>query len=113
MAERGRFVPWLPVFMGTGVLGYFALRVEPPLWLGASVAVPLLCAVLLLRQHYVLRAAVIALAATDIGFTSGQFATARAPLPVVLPTHATIIAGTVRSVEAAGRAARDTGGDPA
>jgi hypothetical protein len=44
VAERGRFMPWLAVFMGTGVLGYFALRVEPPLWLGASVVVPLVCA---------------------------------------------------------------------
>ena len=47
-----------------------------------------------------LRAAVIALAATAIGFTSGQFATSRAPPPTILPTHATIVAGTVRSVEA-------------
>jgi competence protein ComEC len=100
VAERGRFMPWLAVFMGTGVLGYFALRVEPPLWLGASVVVPLVCASLLLRKHHILRAAVIALAATAIGFTSGQFATVRAPLPAVLPTHATIVAGTVRSVEA-------------
>ena len=44
-AERGRFAPWLPVFMGTGVLCYFALRTEPPLWLGLAVAIPATCGV--------------------------------------------------------------------
>lgn len=33
-AERERFVLWLAVSMGIGILGYFALRAEPPLWLG-------------------------------------------------------------------------------
>jgi hypothetical protein len=49
-AERGRFVPWLPVFMGTGVLCYFALRAEPPYWLGITVALPAVGGVLLLRR---------------------------------------------------------------
>ena len=36
--ERERLALWLPVFMGIGVLGYYALRFEPqsggsrPLW---------------------------------------------------------------------------------
>ena len=34
-AERGRFVLWLPVFMGIGVLTYYGLRSEPPAWIGA------------------------------------------------------------------------------
>ena len=71
-AERGRFVPWLPVFMGTGVLTYFALRTEPPFWLGIAIALPAACAVILLRRHLVPRAAAMALAATAIGFTVGS-----------------------------------------
>jgi hypothetical protein len=33
-AERGRFMPWLAVFMAAGVLGYFILDHEPPLYAG-------------------------------------------------------------------------------
>lgn len=98
--ERGRFVPWLPVFMGTGVLCYFALRSEPPLWLGLAAAVPAISGAALLGRYVVSRAAVMALAAAAIGFTAAQFATARAPLQPALPTHAVIVTGTVRSVEA-------------
>ena len=35
-AERERAVLWLPVFMGAGVLTYYSLRFEPPVWLGAA-----------------------------------------------------------------------------
>src|SRR5580658_1111925 len=33
-AESERRVLWLPVFFGIGIALYFALTVEPPLWLG-------------------------------------------------------------------------------
>jgi competence protein ComEC len=99
-AERGRFALWLPVFMGIGIVCYFALRSEPPLWLGMLVALPAVAGALLLRQHPLPRAAVMGLAAAGIGFTAAQFATARAPPAENLPTHATILTGTVRSVEA-------------
>ena len=42
----------------------------------------------------------MALAAATIGFASAQFATWRAPPLDILPTHATILTGTVHSVEA-------------
>ncbi|MHA1565714.1 MAG: ComEC/Rec2 family competence protein [Alphaproteobacteria bacterium] len=32
--ERRGWVPWLAVALGAGVAAYFALRLEPPLWLG-------------------------------------------------------------------------------
>src|ERR1700733_3609542 len=35
-AERGRFVLWLPVFMGSGVLAYYALHAEPPPWISPA-----------------------------------------------------------------------------
>ncbi|MCH6591279.1 MAG: hypothetical protein IH806_12380, partial [Proteobacteria bacterium] len=34
--ERERWALWLPVCLGLGVALYFALAVEPPLWLGAA-----------------------------------------------------------------------------
>ncbi len=82
------------------MLAYFALRAEPPFWLGIAIAIPAACAVILLRRHLVPRAAAMALAAAAIGFTSAQFATARALPQPSLPSHATILTGTVRSVEA-------------
>jgi competence protein ComEC len=36
LAERERWLLWLPIGLGAGIAGYFALPVEPPLWLGAS-----------------------------------------------------------------------------
>ncbi|MGA8400637.1 MAG: hypothetical protein WB697_12165, partial [Stellaceae bacterium] len=33
-AEGDRRILWLPVFFGGGIALYFALTVEPPLWLG-------------------------------------------------------------------------------
>ena len=98
-AERGRFTLWLPVFMGAGILGYFALRVEPPLWLGCCAAVPAICGAVLLRARPAARGLALALAAMALGFAVGQFATARAPPLAMLPTHATILTGTVSTVE--------------
>jgi competence protein ComEC len=89
--ERDRLPLWLPVFMGAGVLCYFALRAEPPGWLGAAVAVPAVVATMLLASRPVLRAITMSLAAVAIGLASAQFATWRAPPMETLPTHATIL----------------------
>ena len=34
--ERGRFVPWLAVCMGVGVVAYFAQTTEPAWWSGLA-----------------------------------------------------------------------------
>ncbi len=96
-AEAGRFALWLPVFMATGVLAYYALRFEPPIWYGVVLAVPTLIAVCTLPAFRSLCAPAFACA---LGFSTAQFATARAPpLQTGLPTHATVVGGTVRMVE--------------
>ena len=99
-AERDRLPLWLPVFMGTGILCYFALRAEPPGWLGVTIAVPAVLASLLLRSRPVLRAIPMALAAAAIGASAAQLAAWRAVPFATLPSHASIMTGTVRSVEA-------------
>jgi competence protein ComEC len=100
IAERGRFALWLPVFMGAGILFYFALRSEPPAWMGAAVAAPAVGAAWRLRMRPVLQAAALVIAAAAIGFAAAQYAAARAPPRVTPPTHATIVNGLIRSVEA-------------
>ena len=93
--EAERFPLWLPVFMGAGVLAYYSLRFEPPVWAGAAAILPALGAAIGFRQ---LCAPFLAVA---IGFSSAQGATARAPpVETGLPTHASIVAGRVRMVEA-------------
>ena len=96
-----RAVLWLPVFMAAGVLTYYDLRFEPPVWTGAAMAVPAVLAAIVARERPWQRAALAALAAITIGFTAAQFATARALPPLAaLPTHATQVTGTLRAVEA-------------
>jgi competence protein ComEC len=97
-AEQARAVLWLPVLMATGVLGYYHLHDEPPVWLGGAVAVPAVALAVL--WHGWKRGLLAALAAAALGFAAAQFATARAPpLETNLPTHAVQVSGTVRAVE--------------
>ncbi|MBV9863361.1 MAG: ComEC/Rec2 family competence protein [Alphaproteobacteria bacterium] len=67
-AEGERRALWLPVCFGTGIALYFALTVEPPLWLalaGAAIAAGLAVAV---RRHPAAREAAVALAVVASGF---------------------------------------------
>lgn len=100
-AERDRFPIWLPVFMGAGVLGYFSLRFEPPVWLGSTLLAPALIGFVLGRSRPVYRLLLPPVIAVFLGFSAGQFATARAPpVETDLPSRATVLIGTVRAVEA-------------
>src|SRR5689334_20741506 len=78
-AERDRFTVWLPVFMGAGVLAYFSLRVEPPVWAGAAGLGPALAVWVVGRHFAAVRLVLPPVIAACLGFTSGQIATARAP----------------------------------
>ncbi|HEX2941058.1 MAG TPA: ComEC/Rec2 family competence protein [Rhodopila sp.] len=92
--ERDHAPLWLPVSMGAGVLLYFTLRFEPPVWLGAALAVPAMG--LAIR----LPAAGAPLTACALGFAAAQMATIRAPpMEWYLPRHAIVVSGTVVSVE--------------
>jgi competence protein ComEC len=96
-AECHRLPLWLPMFMGTGVLAYYGLRFEPTVWLGAVVAVPMIAAAVAWPGARWLLAP---LAAMALGFASAQFATARTPpIETALPNRATMVSGTIVSVE--------------
>jgi len=66
-AESERRILWLPVFFGSGIALYFALTVEPPLWLGLIVTVVAALAALLLRRFPAWRSAALCLAVTAAG----------------------------------------------
>lgn len=96
-AEAERVPLWLPVFMGVGVLAYYTPRFEPPFWAGGAVAVLALAVSWFVPRG---RPLSVPLFMAAIGFASAQCATARAPpLETDLPTHATMVSGTVRAVE--------------
>ena len=100
-ADRDRFPVWLPVFMGAGVLTYFSLRFEPPIWLGAAVLGPALLGWTLGRGRAAIRVLLPPVMAISLGFSASQFATARAPpVETGLPSHAAILTGTIQAVEA-------------
>ena len=108
-AEQGRFALWLPVFMGAGVLAYYALRAEPPAWIGAKFAAAGFAAALASSRRPLPKAAALALGFAALGFASAQFATAHAPpIEADLPNHAVIAGGTVRAVETLPRGRRIT-----
>lgn len=99
-AEQGRFVLWLPVFMGAGTLLYLGLRAEPPAWAGAAVAVPAAIAAILARPWPVARAILAALAALAFGCACGQLATGRAPPIDPMPSRGVTITGQISRIEA-------------
>ncbi len=98
-AERGRFMPWLAVFMAAGVLGYFNLGHEPPAYAGPALAGAAAALRALLRRHPAGRAAALALLASALGFTAAQAATWRAAAPLSLPRTAVVFTATVGGVE--------------
>jgi competence protein ComEC len=96
--EADRLALWLPVFMGAGVLAYYALRFEPPAWTGPVAASVLAAAAFRLADRRWLLAPA---AAAALGFASAQLATARAPpIEAGLPAKAVTVTGTVAAVEA-------------
>ena len=50
VAERDRWVLWLPVMFGLGIAIYFDLSFEPPLWLGPAGVAAVLLAALVIRK---------------------------------------------------------------
>lgn len=99
-AERGRFTLWLPMFMGSGIVAYHALRFEPPHWPAAAILLGAIAAARLARPIPAASALFACLAAAAIGFGSAQIATIRAPPPIEVPRRAAVLLGRVRAVEA-------------
>ena len=111
-AEQGRFVLWLPVCMGIGVLAYYAPRVEPPAWIGVKFAAAGFAAALACGRWPLPRALAQVRGFAALGFASAQYAAMRAPpLETDLPTTAMIVSGAVRAVEITPRGRRITLGE--
>jgi competence protein ComEC len=107
VAERERWVLWSPVLLGLGIVVYFALPAEPPLWpvllaLGATLGV----AVALRRRHVVLLA-MLALALVLLGFGAAVLRTQLVAAPILSERLGpAAVTGTVHEIALDPRRAR-------
>ncbi|EWY42155.1 competence protein ComEC [Skermanella stibiiresistens SB22] len=83
MAERERWILWLPVGIGLGVAWYFALYTEPPAWAGAAATTLFVTASLLARHRAIAPLVCLAALSVALGFTAAQFRTARVAAPIL------------------------------
>jgi competence protein ComEC len=67
-AEADRRILWLPVLFGGGIALYFALTVEPPIWLGLAVMLPAMAVAIAARKWPAWRAAALCVAVAAAGF---------------------------------------------
>ncbi|WP_395021603.1 ComEC/Rec2 family competence protein [Dongia sp.] len=105
--ERPNWPGWLAVALGLGIAVYFALPQEPPLWLGASLAVGGLVLAVLLRRNPTAALLILALAAGSIGFGVAQFRTALVAAPQLQdPIRYAHVTGRIAEIEPFPNAAR-------
>src|SRR5262249_31902850 len=71
-AETERRVLWLPVFFGAGIAFYFALTVEPPLWIGAATAIALIAVAIGVHRWPAPRGVAVSFAFAAIGLAVMQ-----------------------------------------
>ncbi|MDQ7248065.1 ComEC/Rec2 family competence protein [Dongia sedimenti] len=70
--ERANWPGWLAVALGLGIAVYFALPVEPPLWLGGSMTAGGLVLCILFRRTPLVLIVAAALVTAAIGFSAAQ-----------------------------------------
>ena len=97
--ERGRFMPWLPVCMALGVVLYFMLLADPPVWSGAAASGLSLVLTALAWNSLGGRMVGLGLLAACLGFLSAQTASWRALPLTEVPRTAVVMTGTVRAVD--------------
>jgi competence protein ComEC len=103
-AEGDRRILWLPVFFGTGIALYFALTIEPSLWIGRAATIGAAAMVVALWRWPGLRNAGIALAFVAAGFAVMQHARLERGTPMLeRRLGPAAITGTVVDIDALDR----------
>ncbi len=107
LAERARWILWLPVAVGVGAGIYFVLPSEPPKWLGAVLLGFTVLAAVRLRRRAPLLLLSIALAGAATGFTASQLRTNLTAAPVLEKRIGTAtVTGRIVLVQSRGAAQR-------
>ncbi|MSO53670.1 MAG: ComEC family DNA internalization-related competence protein [Rhodospirillales bacterium] len=108
-AERGRWILWLPVLMGLGIGTYFALPVEPPLWIGVGTVAGLAVALWLTRRCDGPWIVCIGLTTVAISVWSAEIRTRVVAAPVLIDEIWPVsIQGRVVAIEGLQRGSRVT-----
>ncbi|PWC34431.1 competence protein ComEC [Azospirillum sp. TSO35-2] len=98
-AERGRWVLWAPVAFGGGASLYFALRQEPPWWVGPAAVAGCLAVALVVRRWFAVAMVVAGLLFMAAGFLVAQGQAAHIAAPVLTRSIAATVTGRVMAVE--------------
>lgn len=98
-AERGRFILWLPVAMASGILIYFSLASEPPIWLGVVLVVPALAALLMFWRFLTARLILALILFAALGFARSEWRTASEPPLTKIPYGAVAITGKIAGID--------------
>jgi len=109
LAERERWALWIPIGFGAGVGIYFALFVEPSIWIAAMIGIAgVACATGSVRStHAGLSATLAAFAAISLGFSYAKLRTEWVAAPVLSHKVGPAgLSGRVESVQAHGKGVR-------
>ncbi|MCB8879851.1 ComEC/Rec2 family competence protein [Acidisoma cellulosilytica] len=99
LAEQGRFLPWLPVFIASGNLFFFSASRMPPAWVAYALVSLMVSVLVLLWRSFLGRPVALCLCAAALGFASASIKThALSPMPG-LPRHAALVEGRVDAVD--------------
>lgn len=110
IAERDRWVLWLPVALALGIACYFALRIEPPYYVG-TLGLMIAGAVAWMGRSARAMVWLVAIGffAFSLGFTAAQWRTLRITAPVIEKAlRAVVIEGRIDLVEIRGKGVRVT-----
>ncbi|SDF70825.1 competence protein ComEC [Limimonas halophila] len=114
LADRPRWVLWLPVALGAGVALYFALPVEPPWWAGGSALLLAAWVAVSGRSASTAVLPAVLMVAAASGFTAAQLRTHAVAAPVLSEeTGPTAVSGRVIAREPHDSAVRLTLANPA
>lgn len=98
--EQPRWILWLPVAVGTGIVGYFHLSSEPPIWLGFGLCCGTGFVWFLCRRHLGGYLVLSFFLGVSIGFTAAQLRTyALSTVMLRSALSARDIEGTILQIE--------------
>ena len=83
LAERPRWILWLPVGVGAGAAIYFALSAEPPVWVGGAWLAAASALGLLARGRPAVLLLAVAVGSVALGFAAAQWRTVAVAAPVL------------------------------
>ncbi|HIJ38643.1 MAG TPA: DUF4131 domain-containing protein, partial [Rhodospirillaceae bacterium] len=99
-AEQDRLILWVPVLFGSGIAAYFGLPCEPPVWLGAFMAIGLGLAAMGWRSRPLLLSLAIGGLVVCLGFSCASLRTWQQSAPVLSEsTGVVLIEGRIHDVE--------------